>query len=37
MLVAAKQVADPRGVMNPGVLVDAADRRVGITGALRAR
>ena len=36
MLAAAKQVADPRGVMNPGVLIDPLDRRVGITGALRA-
>ncbi len=35
MLAAAKQVADPRGIMNPGVLLDPAGRRVGITGALR--
>lgn len=35
MLAAAKQVADPRGVMNPGVLIDPIDRHVGITGALR--
>ncbi|HMO46238.1 MAG TPA: FAD-binding oxidoreductase [Rubrivivax sp.] len=36
MLAAAKQVVDPHGVMNPGVLIDPLDRRVGITGALRA-
>ena len=35
MLAAAKQIADPRGIMNPGVLVDPVDRCVGITGALR--
>ena len=34
MLAAAKQVADPRGIMNPGVLVDPLGRSVGITGAL---
>jgi alkyldihydroxyacetonephosphate synthase len=34
MLSAAKRVADPRGIMNPGVLVDAADRPVGRTGVL---
>jgi alkyldihydroxyacetonephosphate synthase len=34
MLSAAKQVADPRGIMNPGVLVDAADRPIGRTGVL---
>ncbi|MCX7893191.1 MAG: FAD-binding oxidoreductase [Burkholderiales bacterium] len=35
MLAAAKQVADPRGIMNPGVLLDPVGRHVGITGALR--
>jgi len=35
MLAAAKQIADPHGILNPGVLFDPADRRVGITGALR--
>lgn len=34
MLAAAKQVADPRGIMNPGVLIDPVGRSVGITGAL---
>ena len=34
MLSAAKQVADPRGIMNPGVLVDSAERPVGRTGVL---
>jgi len=34
MLAAAKQVADPRGIMNPGVLLDPLAREVGITGAL---
>ena len=34
MLAAAKQIADPHGILNPGVLFDHADRRVGITGAL---
>jgi hypothetical protein len=37
MLSAAKQVADPRGIMNPGVLVDAADRPVGRTGVLASK
>ena len=36
MLSAAKQVADPRGIMNPGVLVDAADRPIGRVGVLAA-
>lgn len=35
MLIAAKQVADPHGIMNPGVLVDPNGRSVGIAGALR--
>ena len=34
MLSAAKQVTDPRGIMNPGVLVDATERPVGRTGVL---
>jgi alkyldihydroxyacetonephosphate synthase len=34
MLSAAKGVADPRGIMNPGVLVDAANRPIGRTGVL---
>ena len=34
MLAAAKQVADPTGVMNPGVLIDPVGRRVGRMGAL---
>ena len=33
-LAAAKQALDPAGVMNPGVLIDPADRVVGIRGAL---
>ena len=33
-LAAAKSRLDPRGIMNPGVLVDPLDRPVGITGAL---
>ncbi|MGL6109830.1 MAG: FAD-binding oxidoreductase [Rubrivivax sp.] len=32
-LAGAKQVLDPQGVMNPGVLIDPRDRPVGITGA----
>jgi len=35
MLAAAKQIADPGGIMNPGVLIDPAGRPVGIRGALR--
>jgi alkyldihydroxyacetonephosphate synthase len=34
MLAAAKQVADPRGILNPGVLFDPVNRPIGITGAL---
>ena len=34
MLSAAKGVADPRGIMNPGVLVDAVGRPIGRTGVL---
>jgi alkyldihydroxyacetonephosphate synthase len=33
-LRAAKASLDPRGVLNPGVLIDPRDRAVGITGAL---
>jgi len=33
-LRAAKASLDPRGVLNPGVLIDPLDRAVGITGAL---
>jgi alkyldihydroxyacetonephosphate synthase len=34
MLAAAKQVADPRGILNPGVLFDPVNRPLGKTGAL---
>jgi len=34
MLIASKQVADPHGIMNPGVLIDPNGRSVGIRGAL---
>jgi alkyldihydroxyacetonephosphate synthase len=34
MLAAAKQVADPKGILNPGVLIDPADRAIGQTGIL---
>lgn len=33
-LAGAKAVLDPQGVMNPGVLIDPLQRKVGITGAL---
>jgi alkyldihydroxyacetonephosphate synthase len=33
-LVAAKQRLDPAGILNPGVLIDPAGRKVGPTGAL---
>lgn len=36
MLAAAKRVADPQGILNPGVLIDPEDRAVGRTGALAA-
>jgi alkyldihydroxyacetonephosphate synthase len=34
-LRAAKSRLDPQGLMNPGVLIDPADRVVGIRGAMR--
>ena len=34
MLAAAKQVADPTGILNPGVLFDPVNRPIGRTGAL---
>ena len=34
-LQAAKKTLDPAGILNPGVLIDPTDRKVGITGALR--
>lgn len=34
MLAAAKRVADPQGILNPGVLIDPLDRTVGRTGVL---
>jgi alkyldihydroxyacetonephosphate synthase len=33
-LAAAKESLDPRGILNPGVLIDPRERPVGITGAL---
>jgi alkyldihydroxyacetonephosphate synthase len=37
MLAAAKKVADPRSILNPGVLIDTVDRATGRTGALAGR
>jgi len=37
MLAAAKQVADPKGILNPGVLLDPVNRPIGRTGALAGR
>ena len=37
MLSATKQVADPRGILNPGVLIDPVNRPLGGTGALARR
>ncbi len=34
MLAAAKKSVDPRGILNPGVLIDPAERAIGPTGAL---
>ena len=34
MLAAAKQVADPQGILNPGVLIDPVNRPIGATGVL---
>jgi alkyldihydroxyacetonephosphate synthase len=34
MLAAAKQVADPQGILNPGVLIDPVDRPTGAMGVL---
>jgi alkyldihydroxyacetonephosphate synthase len=34
MLAAAKKVADPQGILNPGVLFDPMNRLIGRTGAL---
>jgi hypothetical protein len=34
ILAAAKQVADPRAILNPGVLFDSVDRPIGRTGRL---
>ncbi len=36
-LRAAKSRLDPQGLLNPGVLIDPADRAVGIRGAMRPR
>jgi alkyldihydroxyacetonephosphate synthase len=34
MLAAAKHVADPHGILNPGVLIDPLNRPIGATGVL---
>ncbi|MEM9397965.1 MAG: FAD-binding oxidoreductase [Pseudomonadota bacterium] len=34
-LESAKATVDPKGIMNPGVLIDPKDRTVGVTGALK--
>ena len=33
-LAGAKKTLDPAGILNPGVLIDPVDRKVGIHGAL---
>lgn len=37
MLTAAKQVADPQGILNPGVLIEPGNKTVGRTGVLANR